>query len=241
MIADTVRRTRSGIELPAIGAEFYAGFFAGVIDTTKGNIDAADAYQTGARFALIVSPKSLQASPLAWRSVTSNVNEARTRWDGLAVTEHVATRSGSWPAFDHCNGLSFPDDGASQWYLPAMDELELLFRNLKAVTENNNLNTESELFPPSAQANGVNPSSDPQGSAYTATDPDQTAVAAFQASGSQALEYAATSRFWSATEANGSEAWRQNFSQSGFVSDQRVNAKTSTSVAGVRPVRRVSL
>ncbi len=35
----------------------------------------------------------------------------------------------------YCRNLTFPSDGGSRWYLPAKNELELLYRNLKPTTE----------------------------------------------------------------------------------------------------------
>ena len=121
---------------PAIGDPFMGGFFAGIIDTTKGNIIPADASQTGLRYALIVAPKSLENTSLQYKTAGSAApTAARTRWDGLSAT--IAMNSATYPAAQWCYGRSYPADDASPWYLPAMDELELIYRNLKPTTTNN--------------------------------------------------------------------------------------------------------
>ena len=45
-----------------IGDSFMGGYYAGIIDTTQGNIIAADQSQTGLRYALIVAGKSLETT-----------------------------------------------------------------------------------------------------------------------------------------------------------------------------------
>ena len=56
---------KTPVVLPAIGASFMGGYYAGIIDTTKGNIIPADTSQTGLRYALIVAPKSLPGEMVA--------------------------------------------------------------------------------------------------------------------------------------------------------------------------------
>lgn len=69
------------------GAAAAGGYFAGVIDTVTGTIDAADAYQTGQRFALLVSPKSLELAASGTRRWDSRAGSspviagAKTRWE----------------------------------------------------------------------------------------------------------------------------------------------------------------
>lgn len=230
---------KAPIVLPATGDPFYGGYYAGTIDTTKGNIITADASQTGKRYALVVSPKTLESSSLAYK--TSNdaaLAAASTRWDGLTAT--AAMNSATYPAAQYCAGLTSPSDGGSAWYLPAMDELELIFRNLKATTENNNTSANSgSTFPGNAPWAGYNPSSDPNGTAYTTTVPARTTVTAFQSGGAQALGTQFTDvRYWSATEYSGSSGWVQ------IVSGTNTALQTSagkTTAYYVRPVRRVLL
>ena len=237
-----------------IGDPFMGGFFAGVIDTdaNSADIDANDTRQTGKRYALIVSPKEIgePSTELEWRTSQTGVSEARTRWDGLYVTDYIiggnAGSLSDFPIFEFCDEVRtsdpVPDDGGSDWYIPAVDELELLHRHFKPGTEDNYTGERSSDFP-DPWDNGYNPSSDPQGTAYTESDPEQTTVADFQgSSGEETLQFEGDSddnRLWSATEASGDRAWPQYFRGS-RAGAQRSNVKDGTTIR-CRLVRRVLL
>ena len=227
----------------SIGDSAFGGFFAGIIDTNQsGSIDAADDYQTPLRYALIVSPKSLESPGNDLRYASSGQQippGAATRWNGLAAQNAVA--GPNFPAFNYCNGLSFPDDGGSKWYLPALDELELCYRNFKPTTENNATGTRGggNSFPPVAWNIGANKASDPPGAAYTTTVPGQTSITSFRANNAQAFITSLFEVFgyWTATAHGGELAWSIRFNngsadpEGGFFFTQNY----------VRPVRRVLL
>ena len=239
-----------------IGEEIAGGFIAGVIytDANSADIDANDTRQNGKRYALIVSPKAIgePSSNLQWRTSRTGVAEARTRWDGLYVTDHIiggnAGSLSSFPIFEFCDQVRtsdpVPDDGGSDWYIPAMDELELLYRNLKPGTEDNDVRERDLEFPDLFQQ-GENPSSDPQGTAYTASDPQQTTVADFQGSGgAETLQFEGDSdsnRLWSATEADRDRAWYQTFRGSSAGSQLRFDLEKTDTRFRCRLVRRVEL
>lgn len=223
-----------------IGDELMGGFFAGIIDTTRDNIIGTDAYQSGERYALIVAPESLEAGrytetgdPTWHSSGSQSPAGAKTRWDGLSATAALA--GSAYEAAAYCRGLSVPADGGSDWYLPALDELELVWRNLKPNTTNNYTpDGTGHSFPDDPLVQGVNPSSDPDGDAYTTGDPAQTDVTDFQDSGDEALS--SSHNYWTSTWASSSSAWRQGFNSGGqFVATQTANSFR------VRPVRRVAL
>jgi hypothetical protein len=117
-----------------------------------------------------------------------------------------------------------------------MDELELIYRNLKPVTADNFTFDSTRVFP-GQHNSGFNPSSDPTGSAYTATgEPFQTSVTDFQNGGAEAVDL---ERYWSSTDADeGGSAWNQIFTKSGSEGKQLALFKDLTS-RSVRPVRRV--
>ena len=226
------------LEGVSIGDPFMGGFYAGIIDTTQGNIIAEDFYQTGARYALIVSPQSLEAENLTWRSNNDDTAESKTRWNGLMVQRAALALPDasefSASGFGYCDGLAYDDtDGASEWYLPAMDELELVYRYFKPTMDSNNVDDRSVDFPPTTQAFGENPSSTPTGAAYTAGDPAQTSVADFQSGGAEAL---IAGLYWSATTASGAYGWSQDM-QDGL----QQPGYTLSSSRDVRPVRRLLL
>lgn len=246
MLADVVRRAAGGakLELPdgaAAGDELGGGYFVGIIDTTQGNIIPEDASQTGERYALIVAPRSLE-TVLRWKTTaTAAPAAARTRWDGLSAT--LATGGGSvYPAATYCLNLAHDADGASEWYLPALDELELVYRYLKATTDKNDTSYASVDFPPSRLYFGENPSSDPPGAPYAAYDPTQTTVPAFRSGGGQHLGVTGESRYyWTSTETTVEAAAIQRMSGGGFGAGSIGTGGEKNGTYPLRPVRRLVL
>lgn len=240
-----------------IGDAVDGGFFAGIIDTTVGNIIAADDYQTGARYALIVSPKDYEGgsgSSPASGLITGNLkwdaqdragqSGSFTRWDGLSSTNSILAKNDTdYEVFEFIRDLRteypVPNDGGSDWYLPAMDELELLYRNLKPTTTSNRTGAVvTRTFPGGSFDHGYNPSSDPTASAYTSGDPSQTSVAAFQSGGAEVI---GQERYWSSTDTNqAARAWIQIFTLASFEGFQSGTDKDGT-VFTLRPVRRILL
>jgi len=250
------------IELNLLGAPVAGGFYAGLIDTLTGNIIAADDYQTGLRYALIVSDKSLEggrgASPasglptgdLAWDALDRTGEAgAFTRWNGLEATNVIIAKNDTaYEVHDFIEAVrsQYPaatTPGGSEWYLPAMDELELLYRNFKP----NNADNETRDFPrnfPGSNPSGKNLSSAIEGFQYENSPriPDVTFLDLFKEGNSQAIDL---NRYWSTTDADeGGLAWFHGFtflsSFSGAEGAQNATSKDST-FNSVRPVRRVVL
>jgi len=246
------------IELNLLGAPVAGGFYAGLIDTLTGNIIAADDYQTGLRYALIVSDKSLEggrgsspASGLPTGDLKWDTQErggeagAFTRWNGLEATDVIIAKNDtSYEAHDFIEAVrsQYPaatTPGGSEWYLPAMDELELLYRNFKPKNGDNNDDTRNRVFP-GTQVIGTNPSSAIEGFQYENGPriPDVTYLDLFKEGNAQAIDL---ERYWSTTDADeGGRVWRQDFTLSGFEGLQGALTKDDTRVS-VRPVRRVVL
>lgn len=240
-------RWRSLDAIPTVIGEYaYGGYYAGIINTStsKGGTApiATDAFQTGAKYALIVSPKSLESSSYVWKTTNdSGPTGVKTRWNGLGATAAMTAAGSNYQAATYCSGLSYPVDGGSAWYLPAMDELELLYRNLKPTTANNYTSTTSGgtgYFPygTTSVTSGFNPSSSPAGSTYSSTVPAQTSVTLFQDTGAQFIA-TNTNGVWSSTEVQLSLAWGQGFGtvNTGLQFNQQ---KIQTGLR-TRPVRRV--
>jgi hypothetical protein len=132
----------------------------------------------------------------------------------------------------------------TDWYLPARDELELIYRNLKPFTNNNF----TGLRPNSPTANytnlgsigtggtgqGLNYNSDPQGVAYTTGSPAQTSVAAFQTGGAEAM-LAGPNYYWSSTQYGTGDGWIHYYDL-GTPGQQNLDNKTGSQT--VRAVRR---
>jgi hypothetical protein len=193
-----------------IGDAFGGGFFAGQISTAGNGI---------ADYNLVVGPvASAQNSSKQWK--TSNTDTSGTNSVINGPANSAAMNDATHPAAEFCEGLSI--GGFSDWYMPAKNELEVCYFNLKPTTTSNNT------------ASGINANSVPaRASNYTSGNPAQTSAAAFKIStGAQAFADAA---YWSSTEDSTTTAWKQLFGY-GF---QYVGLKIVSS--HVRAIRRVAV
>ena len=135
-------------------------------------------------------------------------------------------------------------NGKDDWYIPARDQRELSWRNLKPVTNNNYVTADRGVSAFSyanngsvgdtSASHGVNNNSSPTGAAYTTTNPAQTAATAFRSGGAEAFEFG-SAYYWSCSEYSASDAWGQGWgsSNAGY---QGNGSKTNT--RRVRAVRR---
>lgn len=171
--------------LPAIGAPFQGGFFAGLINIA------------GQRHALIVAPKAAgEHEETEWISDYKAVPGAQSYDDGYANTQAMADAGSELAKW--ARGLDI--GGHADWYLPSQDELELCYRNLKPTTRENYYYARS----------GINLSAVPPTRPYTPEFPVQTSAAAFQKGGAEAF---AEEWYWSSTQhaSYSYYAWGQNF------------------------------
>jgi hypothetical protein len=192
----------------AIGDALGGGFFAGQISTAGNGI---------ANYNLVVGPVSSTQSTLQYK--TSNTSGDPTSViDGPANS--ATMNSATYPAAQFCEALT--TGGFSDWYMPAKNELEVCYYNLKPTTASNNTSS------------GINANSVPaRASNYTTGSPAQTSAAAFVTStGAQAFTAAF---YWSSTEA-GTNAWNQRFSN-GF----QYNLYNKNYPHLVRAIRRVAV
>jgi hypothetical protein len=217
-------------DIPELGkniGDFYeGGYLAGVIDSTQ------TAGSSGKRYALIVAPKAEGQTNIGWGYNGST--GATSRWDGVQNTINLLSYSSSHaPQF--CNNLTI--NGYSDWYMPAIDELELLYRNFKPTTQINASPSFSFYGETLTGGNGYNPNSDPLGNVYTIDDPLQVELPIFRGGGAESL----TGTLWSSTDALQYRAWVQVFTHiNGDWAGSR-SRLIKTNNYTVRAVRRLTL
>jgi hypothetical protein len=203
-----------------------------------------------AKFRVIVAPKSSgESTGQPYKNAGTQAPAATgTLTEGLKATLAMVADGDStvYPAAHYCNNLSI--GGYSDWYLPARGELELIYRNLKPVTNNNytvanrpllatrdykNLGSLGDTSP----NHGVNNNSDPQGVAYTSGSPAQTSVAAFQTGGAEAMAFG-TLAYWSSTEYVDPNGWYQYYGTTTPGAQNEPVSGNKTQSFYVRAVRR---
>ena len=171
--------------LPLLGTSMGGGFYAG-------RIRIEDQV-----FALIVAPRALgEVSNMKWIARNKSVPEAMSYFDGLANTKAMADAGSKLAKWAQDLRIGDADD----WYLPAQDELEILYRNLKPSTRENYCWARS----------GINLSAIEPAHPYTPALPVQTLADAFQTGADEAF---AENWYWSSTQhASVSDyAWSQSF------------------------------
>jgi len=218
-----------------IGMEMDGGFYAGNI---RSDVD-------GNWYALIVSDAGgdtvqQNADDKEWRTSNTALSQAQTLSDGKSVMDHIVANEtlADFPAFEWVqttlNDANY--EGYNDWYIPARDELELLYRNFKPTTNDNSTSSRSDtgFFGGDGKTNGTNLFTAPADyDGYTTSDPAQTSLVSFQDSGANAF---ADFVYWSATEYNANESWRQT-----FVDGFQFDGSDKTQTSAVRAVRRIQI
>lgn len=227
--------------------------FAGATNLT---INVTNIYGSGtfsdwsimARYRLIVAPKSGgEHSGIALKnSQTSFPIACQTLVEGREATQAMrdADSSTVYPAAHWARGLTI--GGKTDWYIPARDELELCWRNLKPVTTNNYSSADRPTgaqhdykrdgsYGDTSSGHGNNNNSSPTGSVFTTTVPAQTSASAFKSGGAEAFEFSGSIFYWSSSEYNALISWGQHFNSS-YPGNQAALAKTLAH--RVRAVRR---
>jgi hypothetical protein len=199
--------TWTGLPL-AIGDAYEGGFYAGQISTAGNGI---------ADYNLVVGPLSTaQNSSVEWKTSTTTTAGTTSVIDGPTNSSNM--NNASHPAGQFCEGLTI--GGYTDWYMPAKNELEVCYYNLKPTTQNNNTSF------------GINANAVPaRASNYTTGTPAQTSATAFQTGNSEAFSDA---YYWSSTESSAAYAWLQ-LTNAGTQS----NGNWKTNAFYVRAIRRV--
>jgi hypothetical protein len=194
-----------------IGQAFGGGYYAGQISTAGTGV---------ADFYLVVGPvASAQGNNYQWKTANTSTAGTSSVIDGPANS--TAMNNASHPAAQFCKAVTA--GGFSDWYMPAQNELEACYYNLKPTTTANNTGY------------GANANSVPYRGAtnYTAGTPAQTSAADFQSTGAE--DFVISSYYWSSTEISATTA-RYLIFTNGY---QRSYSKTGTS--RVRAIRRVAV
>jgi hypothetical protein len=185
-----------------------------------------------ATHALIISPKAFGSLlNVAWKTANTSSSGTTSVFDGWANSE--AMNNASHPAAQFCRGLSIA--GYDDWYLPATQEWDILWRAYKPQT------TPSGTY--SGAGYGANPYAVPQGGNYADNNPARTALTAFQSGGAESL-YHFDEGFgddpflhWTSTQAASGTAYQRMT----YTGDQFAESKTIASATQVRAIRRIEV
>ena len=174
---------RRGLIPPAIGAlwDSQGGYYAGTLSLTGSGI---------VTHYLVLHPRETLPASIAYASTVPLPSGMLSAIDGLANTTALATDGA--PAAVAARAST--TGGFTDWYIPAIYEVDIIYRNLKPI---NDLNY---VLADGIYSMGTNPFAVP-GTAYTTTVPAQTTVTAFRTSGAQAIQES----IWSSTRADSTE------------------------------------
>jgi hypothetical protein len=204
--------------LPAIGAAYEGGFFAGQIGVSG-----------VATHNLVVGPvSSAQSTTLQWKNANTATAGADSVINGPQNTADMVADGNAtvYPAAHFCNDLVI--GGFSDWYMPAQNELDVCYFNLKPTTQSNNTSS------------GINANAVPaRASNYTAGTPAQTSATDFQSGGTEAFNSSAGGTggvYWSSTEFSATYVWLQRFDLG-----TQYNVSYKTNVKKLRAIRRVAV
>ena len=168
-----------------IGQSYGGGYYAGQI-STAGN-------GTATHYLIVGPVTSAQTTNLKWKTSPTTSTGTSSVIDG--PTNSTNMNNADHPAAQFCKAVTA--GGYADWYMPAKNELEVCYYNLKPTAQSNNT------------ASGINNNAVPaRPSNYTTGTPTQTSATIFQSGQSEAFtEY----YYWSSTEYNFGYVWAQSF------------------------------
>lgn len=167
--------------LPEIGQAYGGGFFSGVT------------VQDGKRYMLITAGREHELEG-EWGEYGTKIEGADSFTDGRANTAAMAA-AGSELAQQV---LALSIGGHNDWAIPARDQQELQYRNLKPTARENYC----------CGRDGDNPNSLPIGLLYTPESPTKTTAGAFREGGTEAFQ---PSWYWSSSQRSANLAFGMNF------------------------------
>jgi len=201
--------SNSATPLPTIGSALGGGYFAGQISTAGNGI---------ADYNLVVGPvASAQNSSKQWKTSATTTAGTSSVIDGPTNSSNM--NNASHPAAQFCEGLTI--GGFSDWYMPALNELEICYFNLKPTNNSNTPSVGANVNAVPARATG-----------YTSGNPAQTTAADFKNTGSE--NFTAGS-YWSSTQYNNIRGWEISFDNGNPSYTYKPNYQN------VRAIRRVAV
>jgi hypothetical protein len=194
-----------------IGQAYGGGFYAGQIGVSG----VATHY-------LVIGPSaSAESASKQWKNANTATVGASSAINGPQNTADIVADGNAtvYPAGHFCNNLV--TGGFSDWYMPAKNELEVCYYNLKPTTTSNNTSS------------GINANAVPaRASNYTAGTPAQTSATDFQSGGAEDF---LASVYWSSTRRSSADAYAQSFSNGNQYDDFK------DAYHRVRAIRRVAV
>ena len=146
-----------------IGQRVPGGYFAGIIREEHNCYSitiAPAAYEKELPLCILLEPELGATSPSNGRENSLEMNSVR------------------YPGVEYCASLVI--DGCNDFYVPAMLELELCYRNYKPFSDVNVTYSPGLFRGVMRFSNGTNLSSIPTGQPYSKTNPTSTVVTSFQ-------------------------------------------------------------
>jgi hypothetical protein len=206
--------TWTGIPL-VIGQAYQGGFYAGQFSTAGNGI---------ADYNLVVGSVSTAQFTGQWKNATTATAGADSVTNGIQNTADMVADGNAtvYPCAHFCNNLV--TGGYSDWYMPAKNELEICYFNLKPTTSINNTGS------------GINLNAVPsRASTYTSGNPAQTSATDFKNTGAE--DFGTINAYWASTEATATYANKQTFGTGA----QNTAGYLKTYSYPVRAIRRVAV
>lgn len=192
-----------------IGEAFGGGFYAGQIGVSG----------TATHYLIIGPVASAESNNRKYKNATTATAGADSVIDGPQNTADMVADGSStvYPCAHFCNDLVI--GGFSDWYMPAKNELEVCYYNLKPTTTSN------------VTSVGTNANSVPERTSnYTTGTPARTSVTDFRSTGT---EFFSSTHYWSSTEVSATNARTVSFS------DGSQNSYPKSYENPVRAIRRI--
>jgi hypothetical protein len=198
--------------VPVVGSSYGGGYFAGQISTAGNGV---------ADYNLVIGPKASAESGSTLQFKTSNTNDSGAVSRITGPANSASMNDASHPAAQFCEGLTI--GGFSDWYWPALNEMEICYYNLKPSTANNGggIGTNDNSVPSRASTY------------YTSGNPAQTSATIFRTGNAEPFK---ANYYWSSTQSTATQGWIQS-----FYNGQQLYSYQKDNTMNVRAARRVAV